>query len=74
MRPEPGFKSIAIEAAAAPTRAKPSNYPEPFFSLISNPEDMVELTRGSDKIIAVPLFASHWVNPDFFPAPPRQSR
>jgi uncharacterized cupin superfamily protein len=38
MRPEPGVKSIAIEAAAAPTRAKPSNYPEPFFSRMSGRE------------------------------------
>src|SRR4029077_11833854 len=38
MRPEPGVKSIAIEAAAAPTRAKPSNYPEPFFSRMSRRE------------------------------------
>jgi uncharacterized cupin superfamily protein len=38
MRPEPGVKSIAIEAAAAPPRAKPSNYPEPFFSRMSKRE------------------------------------
>jgi uncharacterized cupin superfamily protein len=38
MRPEPGVKSIAIEAASAPTRAKPSNYPEPFFSRMSRRE------------------------------------
>jgi len=31
-------KTIAIEAAAAPPRTKPSNYPEPFFSRMKGRE------------------------------------
>jgi uncharacterized cupin superfamily protein len=38
MSPELSVKSIAIEATSAPTRSKPSNYPEPFFSRMSKRE------------------------------------
>src|SRR6478752_1829242 len=38
MSPELSVKSIAIEASSAPTRSKPSNYPEPFFSRMSKRE------------------------------------
>ena len=51
-----------------------ANYPEPYFTLISNPEDLVELPRVSDRLLIVPLFASHWVNPDLFQTPPLASR
>lgn len=49
-------------------------FPEPFFTLLSNPEDMVETPRFADRIHIVPLFASHWVNPDLFRQPARQER
>lgn len=35
MTRDPRFASLAIEAAAAPARTKPSSYPEPFFSRMS---------------------------------------
>ena len=38
MSTEPKLPPIAIEAAAAPLRAKPSNYPEPFFSRMGKRE------------------------------------
>jgi uncharacterized cupin superfamily protein len=34
----PADNKIAIEAASAPLRTKPSNYPEPFFSRMGNRE------------------------------------
>lgn len=49
-------------------------YPGPIFSLLSNPEDLVEVPRGFDNIHMVPLFASHWVNPALFQQPPRRER
>jgi uncharacterized cupin superfamily protein len=38
MSPEDNIKNIAIEAASAPKRTKPSSYPEPFFSRMSKRE------------------------------------
>jgi len=38
MSAEPNLPPIAIEAASAPPRTKPSNYPEPFFSRMSKRE------------------------------------
>ena len=35
---EPSKSAIAIEAASAPLRSKPSNYPEPFFSRMGRRE------------------------------------
>lgn len=49
-------------------------YPEPYFTLISNPEDLVELPRVSERLRVVPLLASHWVNPEHFSQPPRKDR
>jgi uncharacterized cupin superfamily protein len=38
MSAEPKLSPIAIEAASAPPRIKPSNYPEPFFSRMAKRE------------------------------------
>ena len=38
MSAEPNLPPIAIEAASAPPRTKPSNYPEPFFSRMGKRE------------------------------------
>jgi uncharacterized cupin superfamily protein len=38
MSSDPAAKFIAVEAAAASARTKPSNYPEPFFSRMSRRE------------------------------------
>lgn len=38
MSTEPSAKPIAMPAAAAPLRSKPSNYPEPFFSRMGKRE------------------------------------
>jgi uncharacterized cupin superfamily protein len=38
MSAEPNLPPIALEAASAPPRAKPSNYPEPFFSRMAKRE------------------------------------
>jgi uncharacterized cupin superfamily protein len=38
MNAEPNLPPIAIEAASAPPRVKPSNYPEPFFSRMGKRE------------------------------------
>ena len=38
MSAEPNLPPIAIEAASAPPRTKPSNYPEPFFSRMGRRE------------------------------------
>ena len=38
MTVEPKLPPIALEAASAPLRTKPSNYPEPFFSRMAKRE------------------------------------
>jgi uncharacterized cupin superfamily protein len=38
MSAEPNLPPIALEAASAPPRTKPSNYPEPFFSRMAKRE------------------------------------
>ncbi len=48
----------------------PRVYPEPIFTQISNPHDADVLPGVSSRLIVVPLYASHWVNPDLYaPAP-----
>ena len=42
----------------------PRAYPTPIFTLISNPHDLDVLPRVSSRMMVVPLYASHWVNPD----------
>lgn len=52
----------------------PRIWPERYFSLISNPEDLVVLPRVSDRFEALPLYASQWVNPDLFEPRPHAER
>ena len=48
----------------------PALYPDRILSLISHLEDMRTLPRLSEKMVAVELFASSWVNPDgYTPVP-----
>jgi hypothetical protein len=54
--------------------AFPALYPEPVFTLISNPRDPVVLARVSPKLVVVPLYASSWVNPELFAPLPRGRR
>jgi glycosyltransferase involved in cell wall biosynthesis len=52
----------------------PAAYPEPIFSLISNAHDLMVLPRVSSRLIVVPLYASHWVNPDLYQPLPKAER
>jgi glycosyltransferase involved in cell wall biosynthesis len=52
----------------------PAAFPEPVFTLISNPADRRTLPRVSPRLIVVPLYASHWVNPDLYRPLPRSRR
>jgi glycosyltransferase involved in cell wall biosynthesis len=52
----------------------PHAYPEPIFTLISNALDLDVLPRVSSRLIVVPLYASHWVNPDLYQPLPKADR
>jgi len=52
----------------------PAAYPEPFFTLISNPHDLEVLPRISSRLIVVPLYASNWVNPELYQPLPKSER
>jgi hypothetical protein len=52
----------------------PAVYPEPVFTLISNPRDAEVLPRIAPNLMVVPLYASSWVNPDLFEPMPRPQR
>ena len=52
----------------------PHVYPDPIFTLISNPRDLDVLPRVSSRLIVAPLYASHWVNPEFYQPLPRAER
>jgi glycosyltransferase involved in cell wall biosynthesis len=54
--------------------AFPVLYPDPVFTLISNPHDLEVLPRISPKLMVVPLYASSWVNPELFVPLPRSAR
>src|SRR5262249_6544154 len=54
--------------------AFPKAYPDPIFTLISNPHDRDVLSRVSSRLIVVPLYASHWVNPDLYRPLPKAER
>jgi hypothetical protein len=49
-------------------------YPAPFFSQISNRRDLDVLPRLSPNLRALPLYASHWVDPRLFHPLPRTAR
>jgi hypothetical protein len=52
----------------------PNAYPGPLYSLINHDEDVEILRRVSPNYRVVPLFTSHWVNPDRFQLRPRSER
>lgn len=52
----------------------PAAWPEPLFSQISNAEDRAILPRVSPRFRVLPLYASHWVNPDLYRPRPRSER
>jgi glycosyltransferase involved in cell wall biosynthesis len=52
----------------------PAAYPDPIFTLISNRKDLEVLPRVSPKYVAVPLYASSWVNPEVFQPRPWDQR
>jgi glycosyltransferase involved in cell wall biosynthesis len=56
------------------TYAFPAIFPGPVFTLISHPKDLDYFARMSPNLIAVPLYASSWVNPELFQPLPRQER
>jgi hypothetical protein len=45
-------------------------HPGPIFSTISNTEDIETLPSISPKFVPGPLYASSWINPEWFPAEP----
>lgn len=49
-------------------------WPGPLFSLISNRRDLEILPRLAPNYVPLPLFASNWVNPDFYRPVPRRER
>lgn len=56
------------------TYAFPAIFPGPVFTLISNPRDLDIFPRMSPNLIAVPLYASSWVNPGLFQPLPKTER
>src|SRR5205823_6045879 len=52
----------------------PRAYPEPVFTLISNAHDLDVLPGVSSRLIVVPLYASHWVNPELYQPLPKAER
>jgi len=52
----------------------PRAWPAPIFTLISNAHDLNVLPHVSDRFVVVPLYASHWVNPDLYEPTPRSAR
>ncbi len=51
----------------------PKAFPGPVFSLISNIKDLEHFPRFAPNYVMVPLFASSWVNPEYFqPIPTEQ--
>jgi glycosyltransferase involved in cell wall biosynthesis len=54
--------------------AFPAAYPDRIFSLISNRKDLEIIPRVSPNYVAVPLYASCWVNPNVFQPLPKDQR
>src|SRR5262249_48829666 len=52
----------------------PHMYPGRIFTLISNPHDLAVLPHVSSTLTVVPLYASHFVNPDLYQPLPRAER
>jgi glycosyltransferase involved in cell wall biosynthesis len=52
----------------------PNAYPGPLYSLINHAEDVEILQRVSPHYRVVPLFTSHWVNPERYQPRPRPER
>ena len=48
------------------TCLSPALFPDPIFTLVSNEKDLVYFPRISSNYIPVPLFASSWVNPQWY--------
>jgi len=54
--------------------AFPAAYPRPLFSLINHEEDMEIIPKISAKYRMIPLYTSHWVNPENYHPRPRGER
>jgi len=54
--------------------AFPAAYPEPIFTLISNPHDLDVLPYVSPRLKVLPLYASNWVNPEWYQPVPKAER
>lgn len=54
--------------------ALPAAFPGPLFSLINHDEDLEIVPRIGPNYRMVPLYSSHWVNPEFFHPRPRSER
>jgi glycosyltransferase involved in cell wall biosynthesis len=52
----------------------PAAWPAPLFTQISNAEDRDILPRIAARFRVLPLYASHWVNPDLYRPRPRGER
>lgn len=52
----------------------PKAFPGPVFSLISNYKDLDIFPRFAPNYVLVPLFASSWVNPDYYKPRPTSDR
>jgi glycosyltransferase involved in cell wall biosynthesis len=48
------------------TCLSPAIFPDPIYTLISNEKDLTYFPRISNNYIPVPLFASSWVNPQWY--------
>ncbi len=49
-------------------------FPDPIFTLVSNEKDLVYFPRISSNYIPVPLFASSWVNPQWYTPVPFEKK
>ncbi len=52
----------------------PVAVPKPVFTLTNHPEDVAVLERVSSNYRVLPLYTSHWLNPEHFPVLPRSDR
>ena len=54
--------------------AFPRLFPGHLFTLISNHDDVAIIPRLSPRYTVIPLYASSWVNPDYYAPRPKQDR